>query len=138
MDKKIQLVKDWLKKAKHDIGMAELALEHKGEFTDSICFHCQQYVEKSLKAYLVYMDIEFAKTHSLSYILDVLGEKEDVSDELYSIVEILEDYAVGIRYPGDSFEPTIEDATEAYNAAMRIKDIINDKVESLITEQVDE
>lgn len=70
MDKKQELVYNWIKKAEHDFGMAELALEDGKEFTDSICFHCQQCAEKMMKAYLIKKDIEFAKTHSLSYLLD--------------------------------------------------------------------
>jgi len=54
MDKKQELVYNWIKKAEHD----------------SICFHCQQCAEKMMKAYLIKKDIEFAKTHSLSYLLD--------------------------------------------------------------------
>jgi len=38
---KVVLVRDWVKKAEHDFGMARLALEHEPEYTDQICFHCQ-------------------------------------------------------------------------------------------------
>ncbi len=67
MDRNIELIKEWIRKAEHDLGMAELALENKPEYIDSICFHCQQTVEKYLKAYLVSLDIRFEKKHSLSY-----------------------------------------------------------------------
>ena len=54
MVEKIKAIKNWVRKSEHDIGMARLALESGAEYTDSICFHCQQYVEKILKAYLIY------------------------------------------------------------------------------------
>jgi len=133
MDKKKLLVQEWLKKAGHDLGMAKLALEHKEEYTDSICFHCQQYVEKTLKAYLVHQDIEFAKTHSLAYLVDLMGQKEKVSEELYSLVETLESYAVGIKYPGDGFEPTKADAQEAYENALKIQQIMYTKLRSYVS-----
>jgi len=104
--------------------MAQLALEHKSEYTDSICFHCQQYVEKILKGYLTCLDIDFSKSHSLVYLVDMINTKEKVSEELYSIAELLDDYAVGIRYPGNCYEPTREDATNAYDAALKIKNTI--------------
>ncbi len=61
MDRRNELIKEWIHKAEHDLGMAELALENKPEYTDSICFHCQQAVEKYLKAYLVFLDVRFEK-----------------------------------------------------------------------------
>lgn len=124
MDKKTLLVKEWLAKAEHDLGMAQLALEHKGEYTDSICFHCQQYVEKILKGYLTCLDMDFSKSHSLVYLMDMIAAKEKVNEELYSIAELLDDYAVGIRNPGNCYEPTREDATNAYDAALKIKNTI--------------
>lgn len=134
MDKKKVLIKEWLKKAEHDMGMAKLALENKEEYTDSICFHCQQYVEKTLKAYLIHLDLEFAKTHSLVYLLDTASKKEHISDELYSMSEVLEGYAVGIRYPGDGVDPTKEDAQEAYSTALKIQQIMNRKLRSYLLE----
>ncbi|MBA4394903.1 MAG: hypothetical protein C0407_15230 [Desulfobacca sp.] len=60
MDKS-DLVREWMNKAERDIGMAELALVNKPEYTDAICFHCQQAAEKYLKAYLVFLNIRFEK-----------------------------------------------------------------------------
>ena len=122
MDKK-QTIESWLKKADHDLGMAQLAMESGAEFTDSICFHCQQYVEKILKAYLISLDINFVKTHSLSYLVDLIAEQEKVPEEIYKVSELLESYAVLIRYPADGYEPTPDDAKEAYSSALRIKEI---------------
>lgn len=127
MDKKQQIINEWIKKAEHDLGMAKLAIEHQPEFRDSICFHCQQSAEKYLKAYLVYVDIIFKKTHSLDYLLDLISGQESVSDELYSTAEILEDYGVEVRYPGYS-EPTEKDVEEAYEAAIKIKELFAKKM----------
>lgn len=120
MDKRNELVKEWIHKADHDIRMAKLALEHKIEYADSICFHCQQTVEKYLKAYL----IVFKKTHSLSYLLDLINEVDKVSDKMYSSAEILEGYAVEMRYPDDWYEPTEKEAREAYSIALKIREYI--------------
>lgn len=80
MKEKHELVKGWLLKADHDLEMAVLALEHKPGLVDAICFHCQQAVEKHLKALLVSWDIEFEKSHSLGYLLDLLNDEEEISD----------------------------------------------------------
>lgn len=122
-----ELVMEWLHKAGHDIGMAELALENRPEYTDSICFHCQQAVEKCLKAYLVQLDIGFDRKHNLGYLLDLINEKEPVSEELYEKLEKLEDYAVEVRYPDDWAEITLDEAKEAYATAL-LRDIVLGKV----------
>lgn len=123
-----ELVEQWIQKAEHDLGVAKLTLENKPEFTDSICFHSQQAVEKYLKAYLILLDIAYQKTHNLVYLLDLIKEKEDISDDYYDLIEKLEDYAVEIRYPDDWFEPTLEDAQEAYEIANKLKDFILGKI----------
>jgi hypothetical protein len=35
MDKRNELIKEWIHKADHDLGMAKLALEHQIEYADS-------------------------------------------------------------------------------------------------------
>ena len=36
MDKKIELVKEWLHKAKNDLGIAKLVIDNDAEYTDAI------------------------------------------------------------------------------------------------------
>jgi len=42
MDRIADLVREWMHKAEHDLGMALLAMENRPDFADAICFHCQQ------------------------------------------------------------------------------------------------
>jgi HEPN domain-containing protein len=122
MDKKTALVREWMHKAEHDLGMAELALESRPEYTDSICFHCQQAVEKYLKAYLVQLNIRFERKHNLGYLLDLINENKPVPEEIYDMVEKLEDYAVEVRYPDDWIEISLEEAQEAFELAKKVKE----------------
>lgn len=122
MDKKERLIDEWTTKAEHDLGMAELAIANKPEYKDLICFHCQQSAEKYLKAYLIHSNIYFKKSHSLIYLLDLLATQENVSDISYRTAEILEDYGVEVRYPGDWTLLNEEDIHETHQAALRIKE----------------
>lgn len=131
MDKRKLLVAEWITKAEHDLGMAELAIANKPEYKDLICFHCQQSAEKYLKAYLIRLDINFKKSHSLFYLLDLLAAGENVPESLYETADILEDYGVEVRYPGDGLELNEEDMQEAYQAALKIKDFVKDKLNRL-------
>ena len=72
----------------------------------------------------MYLNIVFKKTHSLSYLLDLINEPDKVSDKMYSMVEILESYAVEMRYPDDWHEPTEKEAREAYSMAIKIREYV--------------
>jgi HEPN domain-containing protein len=129
MDKKELLVNEWITKAEQDLGMAELAISNKPEYQDLICFHCQQSAEKYLKAYLIRVNIDFRKSHSLIYLLDLLATQENVPDNLYEMAEVLEDYGVEVRYPGNGIELNPEDVQEAYQAALRIREFTKAKMD---------
>lgn len=61
-----------------------------------ICFHCQQAVEKFLKAWLAHNGINIPRTHNLSELLKIAGR---VSPNIGAIehVDVLTPYAVEIR-----------------------------------------
>jgi len=96
----------WITKADHDFGTAKIVFEHIKEYKDTICFHCQQAVEKYLKALLICSDIEFKFKHSLIYLLNLLSEKIEISDKMFENAIKLENFAVEFRYPNEIVEPT--------------------------------
>ncbi len=71
-----------------------------------------------------YYDVTFKKTHSLVYLLDLLGGYENIPDKIYNAAEILEDYGVEVRYPGDWIDLNEDDIKEAYQAALDIKEYV--------------
>jgi HEPN domain-containing protein len=93
------IVRAWIDKADHDLGSAKVIFEHIPEYTDTKAFHCQQAVEKYIKATLVYFDIEFQKSHDLLYLLDKLSESASITTETYEKAILLNGFAVEIRYP---------------------------------------
>ena len=105
-----ELLQEWLHKGERDLDTARLTLDNRHEYTDIICYHCQQAVEKYLKAYLVYLDTPFEKKHDLGYRIDLIVENDKDIEQFYDFVETLSGYAVEIRYPDDWSEPNIEEA----------------------------
>ena len=79
---------------------------------------------------MIYIDqnIKFKKTHSISYLLDLMNDIENISEELYEKAELLESYAVEIRYPDNWYEPTKNEAIEAYNVALEFRKYILERV----------
>lgn len=75
---------------------------HIPEYFDTIAFHCQQATEKYLKSMLLHYDIEFQRTHNLVYLLDLLSQKLEVSDEIYDKAIVLNGFSVQIRYPDNT------------------------------------
>ena len=68
-----EYLKNWIKKADNDLKVAEheLRIDKDDRVTEAICFHCQQSVEKYLKAFLIYCKAEFGKTHNLEFLLEL-------------------------------------------------------------------
>ena len=95
------VVEQWIAKAEVDYRAAERLLRDSEPIREAIAFHCQQVVEKYVKAFLVRHQLEFPKTHNLGQLLDLVAQ---VAAELAASLEpaeALTPYGVEIRYPGD-------------------------------------
>ena len=117
MNNKELLIKQWLLKAEHDLGTAKITFTHLPEYYDTIAFHCQQAVEKYLKAILVYNEIEFIKTHNLVYLISMLEGKLKLGDDLINEAIVLNTYSVQIRYPNEIIELTKQELMNAIATA---------------------
>lgn len=68
-------------------------------FTDSIFgFHCQQAVEKLLKAWLSVGGVAFPRTHDLRLLLQLVGDIDQQQVLPFHDLEDLTDYGVQFRY----------------------------------------
>ena len=100
-----KLIKEWLNKAEADFETTTLLYKiKKKNMRYIIAFHCQQAVEKYLKALLICNKIDFPKTHDLVKLLDLIGTKDPFLNGLRKELNLLNPFAVGFRYPGDDIE----------------------------------
>jgi len=99
MNEQSENINDWIEKADHDLGAAKIIYLHLPDYFDAIAFHCQQAVEKYLKALLVFYDIDFLRSHDLIYLLELLSRKVDVDDSKFKKAFTLNSFGVQIRYP---------------------------------------
>ncbi len=122
-------VKKWVMKAINDINVAkhELAQSESEMVTDAICFHCQQSVEKFLKAYLILKKIEIGNTHNLEFLLE-LCKKQDLDFGSLDVGN-LSFYAVAVRYPDEFHVPSVQESKESYKIASKVRDFILRKLE---------
>ena len=78
---------------------AARALSHDLNIADDIIgFHCQQAVEKFLKAVLVQHNVVFRKTHDLIELISLLEDHNLPVPENQAALDELEPYAVTARY----------------------------------------
>ena len=104
-----KMINDWMVKADHDLGSAKLIYLHIPEYFDTIAFHCQQATEKYLKSILLHFDIQFQRTHNLVYLLDLISQKMEISEDIYDKAIVLNGYNVQIRYPENTIYLTKEE-----------------------------
>jgi HEPN domain-containing protein len=107
--------KPWLQKARDDIRTVVLLGGSETLVSNSVCFHCQQAVEKSLKGLLAALEIEPPKTHDIRRFAELLDSAgRPLPAEFLEKTFTLSSYAVGNRYPGVDPPP---DKSEIQDAA---------------------
>lgn len=118
-------IRNWILKAESDYNAASELLGINSSSTDAICFHCQQAVEKYLKALLIFNNIHFARVHDLIALIELLVEKyPDI--EIFKIDMVnLNAYAVDVRYPDDYYMPSKEEVVSAVKVAEKIKEFVS-------------
>ena len=121
-------IRNWLFRAIEDIAVIENLSDTNIEFyTSTICFHAQQAVEKFLKAFLIYHDIDFPKTHDLDYLI---LECRKIDNNFIDIdLKSLSDFGVSIRYPDDFYVPGVNETREY----IEISKEIQSRIEKLIS-----
>lgn len=132
MSDKIDIVKQWIEKADHDLGTAQVTYLYLPSYRDTIAFHCQQSAEKYLKSYLLFLEIPFKRQHSLNYLLGLLSEKISISEEIYLKASELEEFAVEIRYPDTSIELTDEEIQQSFEISKLIRTFVLSQMDLVI------
>lgn len=96
----------WIDKAQED-ELAGKEILNNGHLSAPACFHFQQMIEKLLKAFLVFNDKEFLKTHDLIALASLI---EIIAPDIANYkteLKTLGRYYVETRYPGDFPEFTL-------------------------------
>jgi HEPN domain-containing protein len=120
MSEELRLARQWATKAANDLLSADNNLKAEEVPFDVVCFHCQQAVEKLLKAFLVASGHAAPRTHDLLLLLEAVLQISPAAEMLRDELALLMPYAVEVRYPDEWFEPSAEDVQEARQAADRV------------------
>lgn len=128
MSERIDEIRQWITKGDHDLGTAKITYLHIPEYMDTVTFHCQQAVEKYLKAYLIFLSIPFRFSHDLVYLLDLISQKDGEFDNFYDVVSELQGYAVEIRYPNETIYLNNAKVEKGMAIAKEVRDFVTKKM----------
>ena len=113
----------WLRFSEEDLNVAARLMSGTPTAPRHACWLSQQAAEKALKAALVLEEVDFAFTHDLDALRNLLSHDWTVRDTHADLAELTE-WAVETRYPGDWPEPNDDDAMRAMSQARTLHDSI--------------
>jgi HEPN domain-containing protein len=116
------LVQGWLEKAGEDLAVAEYLVSSDRPYFGAVGFHAQQAAEKYFKAFLVYHQVEFPKTHDLDKLLDLVAKVAGPLAQTLRGASVLSVYGVETRYPADLPDVTLAQAQTAVSIAVSVRD----------------
>jgi HEPN domain-containing protein len=128
MNDKERWVMEWFEKGDRDLRAAEAMLHLEDPLPDIACFHAQQCVEKYLKGFLSFHDIEVRRTHDLVELLTECGNIDPSFIEWEEVCRSLTIYAIAPRYPDSSREYLAEEGEDAVSLATRLKEFVRSKI----------
>lgn len=91
---------DWLSKANADLKSA-LALQNIEGCEQNSAFHCQQCIEKALKAYLLFKKGEHFDGHNLTFLCKMATREDENFGQWLDESAYLNRYYIETRYPSD-------------------------------------
>ncbi len=114
---------EWVEKAEGDFRVMQRELRSRRDpCFDAVCFHAQQCAEKFLKARLTADGITFAKTHSLTALLDQALVVEPLWEVFRTDLAFLSAIGAAVRYPGESAGK--EDARQSAARCRRFREAV--------------
>ncbi len=123
-DDRAEEVAAWLSRAGQDLQAAGVVVAVTPPLLSDAAFHCQQAVEKSLKAFLTRHDHPFRKTHDIGELGVACVAYDPSLEDLVRPAAPFTEYVWRFRYPGDVFEPDRVEVEEALQLARAIVDAI--------------
>jgi len=120
--------RQWLLCAQEDLSAVEALVSVYPPLVRGALFHCQQAAEKAMKAFLVWHDEPFTKTHNLTALGDqCVGIDQTLEGPIGESIKLTR-FAIRFRYPGEPERPTVEEARHWLAAARSVFAAILDRL----------
>jgi HEPN domain-containing protein len=79
---------------------------------------------KAIKGWLAYHDRPLEKTHDLRLLITLAAEINPAFQRWFDAAEQMTPYATTFRYPGEIFEPNMDEYKRAFEIATQLYDFI--------------
>jgi len=117
----IETTLEWLYFADADFDSAQILNNAYRKHSEIICYHCQQAVEKYLKAFLCYNGVIPPKIHVLETLCALCSEFDSSFNNIAKDCAYLSPFAVHARYPLE-MEITDINIVKSLEIAQKVKD----------------
>ena len=122
----------WADKADNDIRNAEYVLTMREDCPfDTVAYHCQQCVEKYLKAILISREEAVPRTHDLVVLFNLATKAVSLDLDIQD-VQPLNRYSIEARYPGDWEYIDEQEVKAALEMAKRARATIRDALGDML------
>lgn len=91
---------EWMEFASEDLAAAAILLKD-GTCLNAACFHCQQAIEKAVKAYLLFMTKRNYDGHNLSWLVRQASKLDEEFIRFMPDMTALNHCYIECRYPAD-------------------------------------
>ncbi len=125
----VEAVRQWRIKAQSDWTAVEILLSSEQCPAETVCFHCQQFVEKLLKALLTRHGVESPKTHDLRRLIQLAEPFAPELSRLCDSSDSLTVHGVETRYPGDWREVEASEMNEMVELSREFGGILLSRLE---------
>ncbi|MHC4644846.1 MAG: HEPN domain-containing protein [Planctomycetota bacterium] len=119
-----EFVKQWLVKAQEDWDTVKILAAQDRVPAGVACFHCQQSVEKLIKAVLTRHSVEFPKTHDIRRLIELAGDLVPGLEELAPLAQKLTVHGVDTRCPVELKMVGVGEMKEIMGIADRCRQVI--------------
>lgn len=135
-----QLVKQWILKAENDLLNVTNNLQAEQTPWDTVCFHCQQAVEKYIKAVLVVHEREVPRTHDLEQVYNLIQYWVPQIGEQRDELRWLTTYAILSRYPVEVEDTPAgeEEGMRAHKLAQTIQEVCRNYIKEISAELIED
>jgi len=124
----LEAVYQWVKKAESDWETVLIVSAHEECPRDTVCFHCQQHVEKLLKAFLTLHGIEAPRTNNLRRLIQLMEPISGDLSHLKDAADALTIHGVASRYPDDWREVGAEEMNQMVELTRQFRGILLPKL----------
>jgi len=121
---------EWLKFSNGDLRAASIMLKSEDDLViGAVLYHCQQCIEKALKAYLAFKKRTIRKTHDLVELVNLCAEFDETFLTFLSDATELNPYATKARYPDSFFlMPDVSTARWAVQQTTIVFEFVENKI----------